>query len=287
MNAALSVLLSFACLVFAARPAHAVEGDVTFPSAPSREQAVYGKARVVLYGPVQVTPQLKNSTGTIAFSFEGVDTGGEILSAQLFLVDPSHQAKGPYAIDPANAFGDLSGMEGSPFIPMDLFEEVHDIAGKDHPHLPFTHLRQWDSVMLAVAVDVGHVKIGRIVLTPDLTAFAAEKAPSPTLCWNAARTRDDLITCSGRDPKALDAHLAEAVAKLNASLQPKFRARLKASEAAWQKGRDTSCSLFADTTSGCDGQGPTCAIRISMTTECLLEASADRVLFLREFLRFP
>lgn len=113
-------------------------------------------------------------------------------------------------------------------------------------------------------------------------------AGSPKPCWVQAHTREQLFACAAGDPHAADVRLDELSNSMSAVLKPKQRARLASAQATWRKARDASCRLFAEVQSVCDDQGRNCAPMLdSMRTTCLIDETAARILFLKEFLRFP
>ena len=69
-------------MLLAVGTAQAAEGDLSFTAAQlSKQKAIYkGKGRVMLYGPVKLTPQLKDSKDVVYMYVDDVDFGGKAVS---------------------------------------------------------------------------------------------------------------------------------------------------------------------------------------------------------------
>jgi hypothetical protein len=147
----------------------AAEGEVVISGAQPSKRKVVSPAggRASLFGPVKLTPRLKDATGIVYLLLEGVTfdpAGGN--ESQLFLVDAKDSAK-ELQIDPANYVGSAANVSGMPSKGLNLTLEINDFKADDKEFKARTHLKAMDQVFLALVVTRGKVSFRRALLTTE------------------------------------------------------------------------------------------------------------------------
>lgn len=163
------LLLLFAALALGGE-ASAGKDDLVFTEAlrsSLRAKAPFG-GEVRLYGPVPMSPGIRNARGFAYLYLDGVDFGGAPAEVTLFLVDASRSSQGP-KIREEDYIGGVANMAGMIDGRVDLLEEINDApAGSPGPALKgFSRLKRMSKVMVAVVVQSGRFTFDQLVISVE------------------------------------------------------------------------------------------------------------------------
>jgi hypothetical protein len=156
--------------LLASGAATASEHEVVISGArpASRKIAPLNKIRPQLFGPIKLTPAMKNTDGPFILIFEGVTFDPKVgSSTELYLVDAAGKDK-PLVIDPHNYVGSIASMVGSPTQPIEARSEINDFKVGEEAFTPRTKLKQMDEAFIAVVVRTGKLKFKRLVIKAEL-----------------------------------------------------------------------------------------------------------------------
>jgi hypothetical protein len=176
----LRCLLAGLALGFPASEAGASPGDIVLAGVRAPISDVRGVTgqEVILYGPFAMTPALRGAKDAIYLYVDGVQYGGQIATAIFYVVDASQGSGKPWRIDPRHYVGSFATMQDGRTEPTQVVRSIHDYEVAGTPHLPFTHARKMRSVLIAVVVEKGAMKFGKLVVSPDPPEVREAAAPA-------------------------------------------------------------------------------------------------------------
>jgi hypothetical protein len=148
-------------------PSRANEGDVVVTGTRAPMSAVTGVdgKEVVLYGPFEPTPALRNAKGAIYVYIDGVSNGGKASSSELYVADAEKKSGGKLRLDTTDSTGSFATMEDHHAEPRQLHQSIHDYDVQGVPFQPFTHLKKLKKAMIVVVIRSGDVKYGRMIVS--------------------------------------------------------------------------------------------------------------------------
>jgi hypothetical protein len=166
----MSLLLTLLTALALGGEANAGKDDLVFSEA--NRSSVRAKApfegEVRLYGPVPVSPGIRNARSFTYLYLDGVDFGGGPAEVSLFLVDASRSSQQPRIReeDYVGGVGHVAGMHDGR---VDLIEEINDaVPGSPGPALKgFSHLKRMSKVMVAVVVLAGRFSFDQMVISVE------------------------------------------------------------------------------------------------------------------------
>ena len=158
---------SLAVVLLAPVLAFAAEGDLVFPGdKPSEKKAVQtSEGRAILFGPLEITPELAKTTGEVYLSLENVTFDKNIGSdSGIYIVDGAAKGK-QLKIDQRNYVGSAANVIGGEPKPVDILLTIHDYKVGKVDHKPRTKFKAMKSVYLAIVVRAGDVKFERAIIS--------------------------------------------------------------------------------------------------------------------------
>ncbi len=111
-----------------------------------------------------------------------------------------------------------------------------------------------------------------LLLAPAAVPVRAQTEEDP--CAPEAQRSSQLMACAEREFKQASAELTRARAELNADLEPRSRVKLRATERAWLKYRQTNCDTEASIYEGG-------TIQPLIQLRCMARLTRDRAAELR------
>lgn len=161
-----SCLAGLLLLGVASETAVASAREVVVSGTPHTKRKVVpvAEGRVLLFGPVKLTAELKETSAPVVVKLEGVTFDPKVgTSSEIFLVDAAGKAK--LKIDPTNLIGSIGSMVGSPSEPIDSIQEINDFAVEGQQFTPRTRLKKMDEVFIAIVVRTGKLQLRRAVIS--------------------------------------------------------------------------------------------------------------------------
>lgn len=138
---------------------------VFYPAPVPGKTATQPDAKVALYGPLELSPALRETDETLFLVLEDVTFPPETpVGANIYLVEGGEPGA-TVEIDPTNYVTGIGNVAGMSPGPIRVFNTIQDYEVNGTPHRPRTRLKTMKNPLIAVAIFDGDVKFARGLIT--------------------------------------------------------------------------------------------------------------------------